>query len=54
MPLQIGLCEGCGEVDHLEYVHGKEKGVFLCRYCKFTLEEDGEIELMDGSILHRQ
>jgi ribosomal protein L37AE/L43A len=47
MPFQIYICDGCGEIDYVEFV----EGYWLCRYCRRTLEDDGEVELMDGTIL---
>jgi hypothetical protein len=47
MPFQMYICDGCGEIDYVECVGN----CWLCRYCRTTLEEDGEIELMDGTIL---
>ncbi len=36
-------------MDYVEYVDG----YWLCRYCRRTLEEDGRLELEDGTILKR-
>jgi hypothetical protein len=47
MPFQMHVCDGCGEIDYVECVGS----YWLCRYCRRTLEEDGEVELMDGTIL---
>ncbi len=47
MPFQMFVCDGCGEIDYVECVGS----YWLCRYCRRTLEEDGEVELMDGTIL---
>lgn len=47
MPFQMHVCDGCGEMDYVESVGS----YWLCRYCRRTLEEDGEVELMDGTIL---
>jgi hypothetical protein len=41
MPFQACPCDGCGEVDYVEFV----EGYWLCRYCRRTLEDDGEVWL---------
>ena len=53
MPFQIGKCEGCGHTDHLEFVWAWPEGAWLCRYCRETLEDEGEIELEDGRVIRR-
>ena len=50
MVMQVGKCDGCGFYDHLEFCDG----VWLCKYCRETLEEDGKIELENGIILRRE
>jgi predicted Zn-ribbon and HTH transcriptional regulator len=47
MPFQAGRCEGCGFHDYLEEV----KGAWLCKYCRDTLCEEGELELENGEII---
>jgi hypothetical protein len=47
VPFQMRVCDGCGEMDYVECAGS----YWLCRYCRRTLEESGEIELMDGTIL---
>jgi len=51
MPYQACKCEGCGEYDYVEYVPADNRGAFLCRYCRETLYEEGEIELVTGEVL---
>jgi len=34
MPFQMGVCDGCGEIDYVEYKTCQDgKGRWLCRYC---------------------
>ncbi len=54
MPVQFGKCEGCGFEDYLEYVHAKPHGAWLCKYCRETLYEDGEIELENGEKIEKE
>jgi ribosomal protein L37AE/L43A len=49
VPFQALRCGECGRVGYVEYVDG----YWLCRYCRRTLEEDGWVELKDGTILKR-
>jgi len=53
LPFQAGRCEGYGFHDYLEYVHASEGDAWLCRYCRETLEKDGEITLESGHKLSK-
>jgi len=52
LPMQIGECDGCGYVDHVEWVDAEPEGAWLCRYCRSTLENDRELELDEGVKIH--
>jgi len=49
LPLQAGRCEGCDFYDYLEEV----AGAWLCKYCRETPYEEGELELVDGTAVRR-
>jgi len=51
LPFQAGVCEGCGYSDYLEHVHGENRDAWLCRHCRETLEEDGELKLCDDTTI---
>ena len=51
--IQIGKCEGCGEVNYLSYVYGDPHGAWLCNACKDQLEGEGSIKLRYGEVIHR-
>jgi len=53
VPFQAGRCEGCGHYDYLEFVWAQPRGAWLCRYCRKELEEEGYIELEDGTMIVR-
>ena len=48
MPFQVGRCEACGYEDHVDYVDARPHGAWLCKYCRESLYEDGELELENG------
>ncbi len=48
MPFQVGRCEACGYGDHVDYVDARPHGAWLCKYCRESLYEDGELELENG------
>lgn len=50
--MQIAECEGCGWIDHVEWVDADPEGAWLCMYCRSTLEEEGKLELESGRVIY--